>query len=328
MTLDSKSDNRVLLVEDSPVYQRLIAGHLREWGFEVVSLADGLQAWTLLQQAHSPKLALMDWVMPKMDGTEVCRRLRQRGACESYVYTVLLTAKDGREDLLSAMDAGADDFLVKPFDELELKARLMVGRRILDLQAELISAREGMRYSATHDSLTGLKNRGELMDTLRRDLARSKREKTPVAIALIDVDRFKAVNDELGHPFGDDVLKEVARRLRSSLRPYDSVGRYGGEEFLIVLPGCDLAAGLVRADQIRVTIGAVPIRTSRKERAVTVSMGIAVSNSGDLDVERLLNQADVALYEAKRNGRNRVEPAGDNISLNRKLAVNQRIQVV
>jgi len=327
VTLDSKSDNRVLLVEDSPVYQRLITGHLREWGFEVVSLADGLQAWTLLQQAHSPKLALMDWVMPKMDGTEVCRRLRQRGACESYVYTVLLTAKDGREDLLSAMDAGADDFLVKPFDELELKARLMVGRRILDLQAELISAREGMRYSATHDSLTGLKNRGELMDTLRRDLARAKRERTPVAIALIDVDRFKAVNDELGHPFGDDVLKEVARRLRSSLRPYDSVGRYGGEEFLIVLPGCDLSAGLVRADEIRMTIGAVPMRTARKERAVTVSMGIAVSNSGDLDVERLLNQADVALYEAKRNGRNRVEPAGDNISLNRKLAANQRIQV-
>jgi len=306
----------------------LIAGHLREWGFEVVTLTDGLQAWTLLQQANSPKLALMDWVMPKMDGTEVCRRLREKGACESYVYTILLTSKDGREDLLRAMDAGADDFLVKPFDELELKARLMVGRRILDLQAELIAAREGMRYSATHDSLTGLKNRGELMETLRRDLARAKREKTPVAIALIDVDRFKTVNDELGHPFGDDVLKEVARRLLSSLRPYDTVGRYGGEEFLIVLPGCDLAAGLARADEIRAAIGSAPIRTSRKERMVTVSMGVAVSHSGNVDLERLLNQADVALYEAKRNGRNRVEPAGSDISLNRKHPANDRIQVV
>ena len=166
------------------------------------------------------------------------------------------------------------------------------------------------------------------METLRRDVARAKREKSPVAIALIDVDRFKAVNDELGHPFGDDVLKEVARRLRSSLRPYDTIGRYGGEEFLIVLPGCDLAAGLVRADEIRMTIGSAPIRTSRKERVVTVSMGVAVSNSGEIDVERLLNQADISLYEAKRNGRNRVEPADGNISLNRKLAANERIQLV
>ena len=136
------------------------------------------------------------------------------------------------------------------------------------------------------------------------------------------------MNDEFGHPFGDDVLKEVARRLLSSLRPYDTVGRYGGEEFLIVLPGCDLAAGLARADEIRMTIGSAPIRTSRKERIVTVSMGVAVSHSGDLDLERLLNQADIALYEAKRKGRNRVEPAADDISLNRKRRANEGIQVV
>jgi diguanylate cyclase (GGDEF)-like protein len=308
--LNHKSDNRVLLVEDSPVYQRLISAHLREWGFDVIPLVDGLQAWALLQQAHSPKLALMDWVMPKMDGTEVCRRLRERRASESYVYTILLTAKAGREDLLRAMDAGADDYLVKPFDELELKARLMVGRRILDLQEELISAREGMRYSATHDSLTGVMNRGEVMITLRRDLARAKRGKSPVAIALIDVDRFKTVNDELGHPFGDEALKEVARRLSASLRPYDGVGRYGGEEFLIVLPGCDLVAAVIRAEQIRETISATPITTARKERFVTVSMGVAVSNgSEELDVERLLNEADTALYQAKKSGRNRVEAA-------------------
>lgn len=208
------------------------------------------------------------------------------------------------------MEAGADDYLVKPFDELELKTKLMVGRRILDLQDELIAAREAMRYSATHDSLTGVMNRGEVMNGLRKALARSKREKSSVAIALVDVDRFKAINDEFGHPFGDEALREVARRLSSDPRIYDSVGMYGGEEFLFVLPGCDLAAAIRRAEQIRTAISATPVKTTTKERLVTVSMGGAVSkSSGELEAERLLNQADIALYEAKKNGRNRVEHA-------------------
>lgn len=297
------------MVEDSPVYQRLISGHLRRWGFDVIALTDGLEAWTVLQQPHSPKLALMDWVMPKMDGTEVCRRLREQGASASYVYTILLTAKDNREDLLRAMEAGADDYLVKPFDELELKAKLMVGKRILALQEELISAREAMRHSATHDSLTGLMNRKAVMDGLGKELARSKREGTSVAVALVDVDHFKVVNDELGHLFGDEALKQVAHRLRSGLRNYDSVGRYGGEEFLLVLPGCDLAAAVVRAEQIRAGISATPVKTAAAQRSVTVSVGVAVSKgAGEGDAERVLDASDVALYEAKKNGRNRVEP--------------------
>src|SRR6266436_304945 len=308
-TLGNKADNRILLVEDSPVYQRLISGHLRRWGFDVIALTDGLEAWTVLQQPHSPKLALMDWVMPKMDGTEVCRRLRGQGASASYVYTILLTAKDNREDLLRAMEAGADDYLVKPFDELELKAKLMVGKRILALQEELISAREAMRHSATHDSLTGLMNRKAVMDGLGKELARSKREGTSVAVALVDVDHFKVVNDELGHLFGDEALKQVAHRLRSGLRNYDSVGRYGGEEFLLVLPGCDFAAAVVRAEQIRAGISATAVKTAAAQRSVTVSVGVAVSKgAGEGDAERVLDASDVALYEAKKNGRNRVEP--------------------
>ena len=307
--MGNKADNRILLVEDSPVYQRLISGHLRRWGFDVIALTDGLEAWTVLQQPHSPKLALMDWVMPKMDGTEVCRRLRGQGASASYVYTILLTAKDNREDLLRAMEAGADDYLVKPFDELELKAKLMVGKRILALQEELISAREAMRHSATHDSLTGLMNRKAVMDGLGKELARSKREGTSVAVALVDVDHFKVVNDELGHLFGDEALKQVAHRLRSGLRNYDSVGRYGGEEFLLVLPGCDLAAAVVRAEQIRAAISATAVKTAAAQRSVTVSVGVAVSKgAGEGDAERVLDASDVALYEAKKNGRNRVEP--------------------
>jgi len=304
----SMASNSILLVEDSAVYQRIIGGHLRDWGYEVVTLRDGEAAWALLQQPHSPRLVLLDWVLPKMSGIEVCRKVREQHSRDSYTYTVLLTGKDTRNDLLQAMEAGADDYLVKPFDALALKARLVVGKRILNLQDELIVARESMRYSATHDSLTGAMNRKEVLDALRRELARSKREKSPLAIALIDVDGFKAVNDEMGHLFGDEALKEVARRLRNGLRVYDSVGRYGGEEFLLVLPGCDLTGALVRGEQIRLAVGGKPIRTTEKERCVTISMGVAVSNGlGEVEAEHLLNQADVGLYDAKKNGRNRVE---------------------
>lgn len=308
--MSNKLDNRIVLVEDSPVYQKLISGHLREWGFDVIALTDGLQAWTLLQQPHSPRLALVDWVMPKLDGIALCKKLRERQICEYYVYTIILTAKDTQGDLVKAMEAGADDYLVKPFDAQELRAKLMVGKRILALQEELISAREAMRYSATHDSLTGVANRKEVLDALRKELSRSRREKSSVAIALVDVDRFKAVNDELGHPFGDEALKEIARRLRADLRVYDSLGRYGGEEFLLVLPGCDLAAALRRTAHIGALVSDTPVRAGVKSRRITVSMGVAVSNGvGESEVESLLNHADVALYEAKKNGRNRVEHA-------------------
>jgi two-component system, cell cycle response regulator len=148
--------NSILLVEDSAVYQQIIGNHLRDWGYEVVTLPDGESAWALLQQPHSPRLVLLDWVLPKMTGIELCRKVRERQAGGSYTYTVLLTGKDDRNDLLQGMEAGADNYLVKPFDELALKARLLVGRRILNLQDELITAREDMRYSATHDSLIGV----------------------------------------------------------------------------------------------------------------------------------------------------------------------------
>lgn len=304
-------DKRVLLVEDSPVYQRLISVHLRDWGFDVVVANDGFQALTLFGQPDSPSLALMDWVMPKMDGLEVCKKLRERSSEETYVYTILLTGKDGKGDLLEAMEAGADDYLVKPFDELELKARLLVGRRILDLHRELISAREAMRHAATHDSLTGLLNRKETLEALRLELSRAKRDKSPVTVMLVDLDHFKTVNDENGHLFGDEMLRELGRRFRDGVRDYDSVGRYGGEEFLFVLPGCDLTGGFIRADQIRERVSSTPVRKNGMERCATVSIGIAVSQGlGEGEVESLLQQADLGLYEAKRKGRDRVDHRG------------------
>jgi two-component system cell cycle response regulator len=298
---------QVLLVEDSPVYRKLVGTHLENWGFKLVIAQDGSDAWGLLQHAECPKLILLDWVLPGMDGIDICRKIRQAKGPQ-YSYIIILTGKDARKDMLEAMQAGADDYLVKPFDELELKARLLVGKRILALQEELVAAQESMRHAATHDSLTGLMNRGEIMDTLRRELERARRSEKPVCVILGDLDRFKDINDTCGHLFGDEVLREVGRRLRAKLRVYDAVGRYGGEEFLMILPGCDAMTGIIRADQLRLHVASKPIVSARGSRSVTMSLGVAVSNEVDCnDVEALLNHADKGLYLAKKNGRNRVE---------------------
>lgn len=299
---------QVLLVEDSPVYRKLVSDCLLDWGFSLKVAENGSQAWDLLQQPDSPKLVLLDWVLPDFDGVELCRRIRQAGSTREYIYFILLTGKDTKEDMLKAMQAGADDYLIKPFDELELKARLLVGQRILKLQDELIAARESMRHAATHDSLTGLMNRAETLEFLNRELARAQREHSPVGVILADIDRFKDVNDSLGHLFGDEALKEISSRMRAKLRVYNGIGRCGGEEFLLILPGCNLANTLKRADELRQHIASKPIAFSGLERVVTMSMGIAIaSDSGNRDVEALLTQADLGLYQAKRKGRNRVE---------------------
>jgi len=302
------ADNRVMVVDDSPIYQHLIAAHLREWGFEVIAAHNGLEAWEILRRPGAPALALIDWVMPGMDGVELCRKLRAEGASERYVYTILLTAKKSRADLLKAMEAGVDDFLAKPFDEMELKARLLVGKRLVDLHKELIVAREAMRAAATSDALTGLSNRREALDFLRRELSRASRERRPVSIILADLDNFKRINDQYGHLVGDEVLIEVAKRLRAGVRCYDRVGRYGGEEFLLVMPGCDLVSAFTRADHIRALISSTPIQMAAGTTSVTVSMGLAVAEVGaESEVQELLGQADRGLYKAKRDGRDRVE---------------------
>ena len=299
---------QALVVDDSAVYRKLIGDHLRSWSFGVTLAETGSEAWRILQQPDAPKLALLDWVLPDLDGIELCHRIRLAGASGPYVYVILLTSNEGRQNMLDAMQAGADDYLVKPFDELELKARLLVGKRILDLQEELVSARESMRHAATHDSLTGLLNRGEILVMLQRELERARRERKPVGVILGDVDNFKSVNDTLGHLFGDEALREIGRRLRTQLRVYDGVGRYGGEEFLMVLPSCDLPHALVRANGLREIVGSTPVVCSGEERLITMSMGVAVSGSdGKNELETLLNQADAGLYAAKEKGRNRTE---------------------
>jgi two-component system, cell cycle response regulator len=299
---------QALVVDDSAVYRKLIGDHLRSWGFGVTLAESGSEAWGILEQPDAPKLVLLDWVLPDLDGIELCQRIRQAGSSGPYVYVILLTSKEGHQNMLDAMQAGADDYLMKPFDELELKARLLVGKRILDLQEELVSARESMRRAATQDSLTGLMNRGEIVGMLVRELERARREHKPVGVILGDVDNFKSVNDTLGHLFGDEALREVGRRLRAQLRVYDGVGRYGGEEFLLILPNCDLPNALVRANELRETVASTPVVCSGEERLITMSMGVAVSDcDGKNELEMLLNRADAGLYAAKESGRNRIE---------------------
>jgi diguanylate cyclase (GGDEF)-like protein len=296
----------ILLAEDSPVYRHLITGHLNEWSFDFVCAKDGRAAWDLLTKPDAPRLALLDWVLPGLDGVELCRRLRHRPETEPYTYTILLTGKSQQHEMLEAMDAGADDFLAKPFDPPELKARLQVGKRIVELQQKLVSANEALHYAASHDFLTRLWNRAAIIAFLQREMARSLREGRALGVIPVDVEHFKKVNDELGHETGDYVLQEIAKRFSASLREYDGIGRYGGEEFLLVMPGCDLATTSRRANLIRELISSTQIRTPVKPTTVTVSMGVAVAESATSS-ESLLRRADLALYQAKRNGRNRVE---------------------
>lgn len=287
-----------MVVEDSPVQRRRIGRHLTEWNLEFIAVENGADAWNILQGPNAPNFVLLDWMLPGLDGIELCRRIRTLGANGTYIYTVMLTAKGKKHDLLTAMAAGADDYLSKPVDPSELRARIMVGKRIFDLQ-------QSLRFAATHDFLTKLLNRAEILASLKRELSRNKREDKPTAVILADLDHFKQVNDSLGHAAGDCVLQEAAQRLQADLRAYDLVGRYGGEEFLLVLPNCNLVTATRRADEIRGLVSKRAMVTTFAKVPVTISMGVTASDwTRNLTIEELLQQADEALYRAKGNGRN------------------------
>ena len=291
---------KILLVEDSYIERHKLGCSLTDWGLEYATVGSGTEAIKVIEGPNPPEMVLLDWILPGMDGIDVLRRIRKM-AQGSYIYTVMLTAKSQKKDRMMAMDAGADDYLSKPIDPAELRSRILVGKRILELQ-------QSLRFAATHDFLTNLLNRSEILAALEREFARGGREEKPLAIILADIDHFKRVNDTLGHAAGDEVLKEVAQRLKADLRPYDVVGRYGGEEFLLVLPGCTLTNGAKRADDIRKVVAGSAIKTPFGTTSATISMGVtAVEWNRDRSAADLLHEADVSMYMAKRNGRNRVE---------------------
>jgi diguanylate cyclase (GGDEF)-like protein len=300
---------RILLADDDLITRTVQEDTLSSWGYEVVTAADGLEAWQILQQEDPPRLAILDWMMPGMDGVEVCREIRRRRE-EPYIYMLLLTTRAEKEDIIEGLDAGADDYLVKPFDPHELKVRLRAGRRIVDLQEELISARETLRTQATHDPLTGLLSRAALLEAVHGELTRVLRQQTELGIVLIDLDHFKSINDTYGHLVGDIVLREAARRMRQTVRPYDAVGRYGGEEFIVVLRGADLPGVYNQAERLRQHLERDPIQTTAGPIKVTASMGVVSSRQAPAkDADTLIRAADTALYRAKHAGRNRVETA-------------------
>ncbi|MDQ7782480.1 MAG: diguanylate cyclase [Desulfomonilaceae bacterium] len=298
---------RIMIAEDHPVTRRLLQAQLTKWGYEVVSCSDGTEAWKVMSGEDAPRIAILDWMMPEMTGPVLCKRIRESEPDQRYAYIILLTAKDSREDILAGLEAGADDYVVKPFDSSELKVRVRAGARIVELHERLTEALRASEYQATHDALTRLWNREAVLRFLEKELTRAEREKTTVGVIIGDIDRFKSINDQYGHLAGDSVLRHVADKLASSVRGYDSVARYGGEEFIVVLPNSNAKAAFRVAERARSEIAAHPARTREGTFHVTMSFGVAVSQPYiPTDVDSIIRAADKALYRAKNEGRNRV----------------------
>lgn len=300
---------RVLIADDQALDRSVLRLALQKWDYEVVEAENGTEALRILTDDDAPSLAILDWMMPGLSGPEVCEQIREEHR-QRYVYILLLTSKDDKEDVVQGLTAGADDYIVKPVDMHELQVRLRAGRRIIELQEELIATREELRIQATRDFLTGVWNRGMIMAKLDEEMKRAARNGEPIAVIMGDIDHFKHINDTHGHPAGDVVLVEVARRIQASLRGYDAVGRFGGEEFLIICPNTGAQGARALGERIRAAMAKESVSTERASIDVQLSLGVAAHGVADpTDRNQLISLADAALYRAKNNGRNRVEVA-------------------
>lgn len=295
-------NTRVMIAEDDPISRTMLKATLNSWNIEVVEAHDGRQALDILQSENPPRLALMDWVMPELDGIEVCRALRE-SKVEPYIYIILLTSMDRKQDLLVGLQSGADDYLSKPFDISELQARLKAGERLVELQSQLWETREALRYEATHDHLTDLLNQRALLKSLQQELE----SESPVALLALDLDRFRFINETMGYAGGDEILRETGRRLQRLEGTL--VARKAEDEFLLLAQGQQPEAF---AEQVLEQVRA-PFSVADQTLHLGASIGVALAGPDGNSPQDLLKHAEAALYQAKENGRGRVEFFNDEI---------------
>ncbi len=305
----SIDSNKVLIADDHDSTLDHLGEVLGEWGYQVVAVDDGEEAWDILQRDDAPRMAILDKSMPGIDGVEIVRRVREQSQ-EPYIYILLLTMYDEERHLVAGLNAGADDYIVKPFRSHELQARLEAGKRILEIQDQLIQTRDKLHSQATTDSGTGLWNRAAILDILDRELDRGLRKGEYLGVAMIDLDDFKRINDSYGHQAGDTVLLECGQRMRNCVRTYDATGRYGGDEFLLVHPCCDIETAVMLGERLRREIAKETVVVGRAPLWITASAGVVSTELfPEAGADELIALADEALYVAKRGGRNRLEIA-------------------
>ncbi len=297
---------RALVADSDPERLRQLEGWLARWGYDVATARNGVEAWSRLEAEREPILVLLAWRMEGMHGIDVCRKLRLHPELPS-IYVLLFAGERGEEDLLDGVNGGADDFLFAPLEAVEVKARVRTGARIVEVERALRASQDALRVQSTRDAITGSWNRAAILDLLHKEQERARRKSGSVGVVLADLDAFRKVNETLGTSVGDEVLREAARRMSSTLRPYDAVGRYGGEEFLIVLPGSDGLGGLTVAERIRESFSNRPVHTTAGPVSITLSLGVAAEGGETAtDGSALLRAADTALKRAQQTGRNRV----------------------
>ncbi len=301
----STQEFKILVADDSPLYRKLVEETLGREQYVVCLAKNGREASDLLAE-HHPALVITDWEMPDITGIELCGQIRHDRS--SYTYIILLTSNADKDQIISGLAAGADDYLTKPFHSGELLARVAVGRRIVELHREIQAKNRLLEELALTDSLTGLPNRRAVEDWAMRQLSGAARHQFQFWVVMADLDAFKSVNDAYGHEAGDVVLKRFADLLRTNTRASNICGRIGGEEFVMVITHVEKPNIQIVIDRIRRDLEAEKFTFEGPVLGITASFGISGFQRGNVPkFSQLLRDADVALYAAKRAGRNRIE---------------------